>query len=158
MNLIIGKNGFIAKQLFKRNNSYVLTTSDQTDCDCIYLDLKSPNDFDYSLINSSTKIIFLAAISSPDFCEKNFKTAKKINLDGTIYFIKHALKNNAKVLFFSTDLIYGRCFFPVNETSLTSPFGTYALLKDKVEKEFSNFENCIKSFEARVPLKDYLQR
>ena len=141
MNLIIGKNGFIAKQLINRNNNYVLTTSNQNDYDCMYLDLDSPEDFDYSLINSSTNIILLAAISSPDFCEKNFDLAKKINLDGTIYFITHALKNYANVLFFSTDLIYGKSSFPVDESSLTNPFGVYALFKDAVEKEFSNSVN-----------------
>jgi len=140
MNLIIGKNGFIAKKLFERG-VHKATTSNKLSSDDIYLNLKNPESFDYSFINEKTNIIFLAAISSPDICNNNYDEAYKVNVTGTKYFIEEAIKRGAKVLFFSSDVIYGNTLNEVDESSKTNPFGNYAKMKDEIEKAFENEKN-----------------
>ncbi len=144
MNLIIGKNGFIAKKLLKRGQ-YKVTTSNELSSDDLYLDLKNPEFFDYSYIDEQTNIIFLAAISSPDICNNNYDEAYKVNVTGTKSFIKEAIKKGAKVLFFSSDVVYGNTLDIVDENSKTNPFGNYAKMKDEVEKAFEN-EKAFKVF------------
>jgi len=140
MNLIIGKNGFIAKKLFDRGE-YKAATSDELSSDGLYLNLKNPEIFDYSYIDEQTNIIFLAAISSPDICNNNYDEAYKVNVIGTKYFIEEAIKKGAKVLFFSSDVVYGNTLEMVDENSKTNPFGNYAKMKDEVEIAFENKKN-----------------
>lgn len=135
MNIIIGKNGFIARKLANRDD-YKFTTSDKNDINAHYLDLNNPQSFNLDCLNEKTTIIFLAAVSSPDECNNNYEEAYKINVTGTICFIKKAIKKGAKVLFFSSDVVYGNATESVNETSKTNPFGKYAKMKDQVEKAF----------------------
>ncbi len=140
MNLIVGKNGFIAKKLLKRSQ-YKVTTSNELSSDDVYLDLKNSESFDYSYINEQTNIIFLAAISSPDICNNNYDEAYKVNVIGTKSFIEEAIKKGAKVLFFSSDVVYGNTIENVDEDSKTNPFGNYARMKDEIEKAFENEKN-----------------
>lgn len=140
MNLIIGRNGFIAKKLFERSE-YKCTTLDELSSDDLYLNLKNPENFDYSFIDERTNVIFLAAISSPDICNNNYDEAYKVNVTNTKYFVKEAIKRGAKVLFFSSDVVYGNTIDKVDEDSITNPFGNYAKMKDEVEKAFENEKN-----------------
>lgn len=140
MNLIIGKNGFIAKKLFDRGD-YKTTTSNKDDLDGIYFDLNESQEFDYSILDEDTNIILLAAVSSPDICNNNYDEAYKVNVIGTKYFIKKALKRGAKILFFSSDVVYGNTIDKVDENSKTNPFGNYAKMKDEVEKSFEGEQN-----------------
>lgn len=138
MNLIIGKNGFIAKKLLERNDYAVTSSNDSKE---LYLDLKNAENFNYSLIDEKSNIILLAAISSPDECNNNYDESYKINVIGTKYFINEAIKRGAKVLFFSSDVVYGNTVQEVDENSLTNPFGNYAKMKDEIEKAFEEEKN-----------------
>lgn len=140
MDLIIGKNGFIAKKLGKRKN-YNFTSSNKSEQKSLYLNLSEAEKFNYDIIDNNTNIIFLAAISSPDVCSNSYEEAYIINVKGTIYFIEEALKRRARILFFSSDVVYGNSVNMVNESSETNPFGNYARMKDEVEKTFSNERN-----------------
>jgi dTDP-4-dehydrorhamnose reductase len=136
--LIIGKNGFIAKKLLERNEYTVTSSNDSKE---LYLDLKNAENFNYSFIDEKSNIILLAAISSPDECNNNYDESYKINVTGTKYFINEAIKRGAKVLFFSSDVVYGNTIKAVDENSLTNPFGNYAKMKDEVEKAFEGEKN-----------------
>lgn len=139
--IIIGKNGFIAKKLQNTNEKYLVTSSGNYDKDEIYLDLNNTKDFDYSIIDRETIIIFLAAISSPDICNREYEKAYNINVVGTKYFIKETIKRGGKVLFFSSDVVYGNTTKEVYEDDRTNPFGKYAKMKDEIEKEFEGEKN-----------------
>ena len=138
MNIIIGKNGFIAKKLLLRGN-YLSTTTNVNDD--IFLDLSDADNFNYNIIDENTTVIFLAAISSPDECNNNYESSYQINVIGTKHFISESLKRGAKVLFFSSDVVYGNTQKIVNEKSETNPFGNYAKMKDEVEKYFEGVKN-----------------
>lgn len=137
-NIIIGKNGFIAKKLIEKGDYLVTSSSNNTE---LYLDLKEAKEFDYSILNKDSKIILLAAISSPDECNNNYEESYKINVSGTKYFIKEAIKKGAKVLFFSSDVVYGNSLNEVDENAQTHPFGNYAKMKNEVEKAFEKERN-----------------
>jgi len=140
MNLVIGKNGFIAKQLALRSE-YIYTTSIKSDESSLYFDLNYPELFNYSILNKGTTILMLAAISSPDECRNNFEKAYRINVAGTKTFIKKALERQARVLFFSSDVVYGNTETEVDENSATDPIGPYATMKNEIEKIFENEPN-----------------
>lgn len=141
MNIIIGENGFIAKKLIERNKNKYITTSSKKSTNNLYLDLCNPEEFDFTIANENDFIIFLAAVSSPDECQNNFEYAHKINVIGTKYVIQKFLERGGKVLFFSSDVIYGNTLNPVNENTQTNPFGKYAQMKDEIEKAFENEKN-----------------
>ncbi len=137
-NIIIGKNGYIAKKLIEKGNYLATSSSNNAE---LYLDLKEAKEFDYSILSKDSKIILLAAISSPDECNNNYEKSYKINVSGTKYFIEESIRKGAKVLFFSSDVVYGNTIEKVDEDSKTNPFGNYAKMKDEVEKAFENEKN-----------------
>lgn len=154
-NFIVGKNSFIGQELVnslnEKNNQWgadwKFTTSklDQSLAEknqVYYLDLENPENFDYSIFSNKSNIILLAGISSPDFCEQNKELAHKINFQGTKYFINECINRGAKVLFFSSDLVYGKSDNFFNENSSTQPLGYYGKLKREIENSFvsSNFK------------------
>jgi dTDP-4-dehydrorhamnose reductase len=140
MNIIIGKTGFIANKLIERSD-YLFTSRSVSDEASIFLDLYDVENFDYSLLNMNTKIIFLAAISSPDECNENYKNAYKINVESTGYFISRALNKGAKVLFFSSDVVYGDTVDRADENFEIKPFGRYAEMKVEIESRFKNYND-----------------
>lgn len=140
--LVVGKNGFVAKALHDRGlKNITFTTSNKENNTDVYLDLKHPNDFDYSILNENTIIILLAAISSPDVCSNDYDNTYAVNVTGTKEFVEKALLKSAKILFFSSDVVYGNTQNEVNEDSNTNPFGHYAEMKDEIEKAFLKEKN-----------------
>ena len=137
---IICKNGYIAKRLLSSNVDFgkdIICTSRKIDNDSkIVLDLFYPERFNYNLIAKGDVIFLLASISSPDICKTHFNLAYKINVEGTRKFIKEIIKRNAKVLFFSSDIVYGNTEKPVDENSFPNPLGEYAKMKNVIENDF----------------------
>lgn len=141
---IIGKNGFIAQRIlneFKNSYSIITTSSKQNDED-VFLDLTIPQNFNFDIIEPNDFIIHLAAISSPDSCEQNYETAYQINVTGTQFFLKKCLEKKAKVLFFSSDVVYGDSDTTFDENSPCEPFGVYAKMKYEVEQALMNDQNA----------------
>lgn len=147
--LIIGKNGLIADRLsyliddmYSNNLSYEFTTSSiEVNNDAIFLDLENPEKFNYSILKHFSYVILLGGISSPDICQNDPIKSKKINFDGTKFFIHKCLKKGVKVLFFSTDLVYGESDSVMNELSNVNPKGNYAIWKYGIESAFKNHIN-----------------
>lgn len=140
---IIGSNGYIAKRLidnFPKYWDYNLVSSKPFGEE-IYLNLESPYEFDYNSICTDDFIILLAAISSPDVCENRYKYAYKINVIGTKIFIENCLERGAKVLFFSSDTVYGKQDYKVNENSVCKPLGAYGQMKYEIESDFKKDKN-----------------
>jgi dTDP-4-dehydrorhamnose reductase len=139
--IIIGKNGYIARRLITvckaRRRAYTATSSNAA-ADCLYLNLGEPDAFDYSTVRKHERVVLLAAISSPDICTKNYDFAYSINVSGTIKFVEECLKRGARVIFFSSDTVYGATEAPVDESTRVNPFGEYAHMKSTVEKAFLN--------------------
>lgn len=134
----------IAKKISKQchfGKQEIVFTSLPEEGQGLILDLTNPMEFDYSAISEADTVIHLAAISSPDACENAYADAYQINVAGTIRFVENCLKRNARVLFFSSDTVYGESkdiSEPVfTEESACQPKGKYAEMKHAVEKVFA---------------------
>ncbi|MFA5793898.1 MAG: NAD(P)-dependent oxidoreductase [Candidatus Brocadiia bacterium] len=135
-----GKEGFIGNafiERFTRTEDIKYTALNvPLNPDCRRLDLNKPADFDYSFISPDDFVAHLAAISLPDVCEQQYEMAYRINVTGTAYFIRKCLERRARVLFFSSDTVYGESQNQVDENSLANPHGRYAQMKNEIERQF----------------------
>lgn len=142
--IIVGKEGFVAKNLIqslkRKSKLDVVVTSRTSEPGTLLLDLCSPEKFDYSAIKKGDVVIHLAAISSPDMCKKEYDMAYRINVTGTSYFISKCLEKRARVLFFSSEAVYGKSpkmtSKPFDENSPCKPVNEYGEMKRLVEKKF----------------------
>jgi len=145
---IVGGTGFLGRHLsekFRHSDIDHQTTSrDGIDSD-FTVDLLREEAFCKLPIKSLDIVVFLAGVSSPESCENDFDSAHKVNVLGTSGFISFALEKGAKVLFASSDTVYGeQCEF-VDETGACEPVGKYASMKHAVEQAFQN-EQAFVSF------------
>ena len=142
MNIAIaGSSGYIAGYIRKAllEHGHMLLDIDKAGNHIQYLDLLKSSDFNYALLETIDLVIFTAAISEPDKCAKEFATCWGINVDGTLHFIREALERGCKVLFFSSDAVFGDmpgCIY--DEKSETRAITAYGRMKKAVEDEFKN--------------------
>lgn len=138
--LVVGSNGFLARQLIeplKASQRQVIEAARSSQNEMLYIDLNSPELFDYEELVNIDEVIFMAAISSPDLCTKQYDSSYKINVTSTAYFIEEALKRDCKVLFFSSDAVYGTNDSQIfNETSIAKPDTEYGSMKKNIEETF----------------------
>jgi len=140
---IVGSSGYIARFLLehlKQERSVKkLLTIDVTEEAEKHLDLRKPQEFEYQCLEEIDYVIFTAAISGPDQCAKEFELCWSVNVLGTSYFIKEAIKRQCKVLFFSSDAVFGdvpgMIYTEESETCADTPYGK---MKKAIEDEFRN--------------------
>ena len=138
---LVGSSGYIAEYILKKFDEIPDIESvlklDRNDKADMYLDLTEVEEFDYSTLDDVDYVVFTAAISGPDQCAKEFETCWKINVTGTSYFIREAIKRNCRVLFFSSDATFGDIPGKIyDEESVTEAYTPYGKMKKAVEDEF----------------------
>lgn len=138
---IVGSSGYIAGYLikaFERNASIdKICKIDQTDEADLKLNLSEAERFDYSVLKDIDYVVFTAAISGPDKCANEFDLCWDINVNGTSYFINRAIESGSKVLFFSSDAVFGDIAGHIyTEDSPTEAKTPYGRMKKAVEDEF----------------------
>lgn len=105
--------------------------------DILHLDLSEPERFHYDILAGLDYILFLSAVSSPDRCYKNHNESWKINVTGTEYFIRNAIEKGCRILFFSSDAVYGEdkgnVFYEDTETLADTAYG---IMKKQIEDTF----------------------
>ena len=145
---IVGSSGYIAGFLLKRfcTDSSIerVLKIDQTEEADVKLDLLQPEQFDYSVLKDIDYVIFTAAISGPDKCASDFEWCWSINVTGTKYFIEKALECNCRVLFFSSDAVFGdipgHIYTELSETKAETPYGRMKKRIEDIFKENKNFK------------------
>ena len=134
---IVGSSGYIAGYLLKRFENVLKI--DQTPEANAHLNLAEAEKFDYSVLDGVDYVIFTAAISGPDMCANEFEKCWNINVTGTEYFIKNAIAHGCKVLFFSSDAVFGdipgEIYTELSETKAQTPYGR---MKKAVEDCFKD--------------------
>ena len=148
---IVGSSGYIAKHLMGAFTSQLkdceIVKIDMTDDADLKLQLTAPVVFDYDKLQGIDYVIFTAAISGPDMCANEFDKCWDINVTGTSYFIREAIKRNIKVLFFSSDAAFGDIPGRIyDEDSETQAYTAYGKMKKAIEDEFksSKLFKCIR--------------
>lgn len=138
---LVGSSGYIAQYILKRfatehKIESVLKLDRNAESDA-YLDLSKPEQFNYSILDNIDYVVFTAAISGPDQCAKEFEACWMINVTGTAFFIREAIKRNCHVLFFSSDAVFGDIPGKIyDEESHTEAVTPYGKMKKAVEDEF----------------------
>lgn len=135
---IIGARGYIGNCLFAKAklSHSVIGTSSLGGNGLLRFNLNFPLDFEYSNVNPGDIVLLAAAISSPDICSQDFARAWALNVIGTSKFIKNIIDLGARVIFFSTDAVYGESEEIFDESAPANPIGEYAVMKHEVEQLF----------------------
>lgn len=124
---VVGATGYIGRRLIQMYPDEVKKISLRLDQDIL--------EYDFDTLNNDT-IAFCAAVSEPSVCASQYEIARKINVESTIEFIEKAIQRSCKVIFLSSDLVYGMSKNNFDETKLINPFGVYAKMKTEVENKF----------------------
>lgn len=140
---LVGSSGYIAEfiiqRFIKERDIESILKIDRNDEGDVFLELSEAEKFDYELLNDIDYIVFTAAISGPDQCAKEYDISWNINVIGTIYFIREAIKRGCRVLFFSSDAIFGDIPGMIyDEESVTEANTPYGKMKKAVEDEFKD--------------------
>ena len=85
-------------------------------------------------IQEGDVVIFAAAISEPSVVSAQFDKALAVNVESTGEFISKVLEKGCKVLFLSSDAVYGDVESGFDESHPVNPKGAYAEMKAVVEK------------------------
>lgn len=137
---LIGGSGYIGRFLLKRfaqeQDIEVLTFGRSPSCDCFF-ELSRAEEFDFSALDGVDLVVFTAAISGPDECARDFERCWAINVTGTSIFIREAIGRGCRVLFFSSDAVFGdipgAIYDEHSETRAVTPYGR---MKKAVEDAF----------------------
>ncbi len=139
---IVGSSGYIAGYLLKRFENVLKV--DQTPEANAHLNLAEAEKFDYSALDGVDYVIFTAAISGPDMCANEFEKCWNINVNGTEYFIKNAIAHGCRVLFFSSDAVFGdipgEIYTELSETKAQTPYGRMKKAVEDCFKDDPNFK------------------
>lgn len=138
---IVGSSGYIARSILDRLEKEkgidrVIKIDRTGDID-VFLDLQDAERFDYRILDPIDQIIFTAAVSGPDQCASDFERCWAVNVTGTIYFVKRAIERRCRVLFFSSDAVFGdipgEIYTEGSKTRAETPYGR---MKKEVEDTF----------------------
>ncbi|MGC5704159.1 sugar nucleotide-binding protein [Pseudomonas sp. NFXW11] len=135
---VVGASGYIGKALHQAASAEfeVYGTSSSKSGEMLELSLGAPDDFDYEVIGSNDIVFLTAAISAPDICAREYEYARSVNVVGTSEFIRRVIARGARLVFFSSDTVYGEQDFVFDEKTETRPAGEYAEMKCEVENLF----------------------
>jgi len=136
---VLGSSGFIGtalvKKLAEHNESFLTVGRENSD---IHLELGECHQNLTNAAQGGDVVIFLSAISSPEICNNQRELAERINVTTTIDLIRKLLLKDVRVVFSSTDVVFGCSVGISDDNSEAFPFGVYGEMKARVENEFSD--------------------
>jgi len=144
---LFGYSGYIGKAL---KNKILLNLNNKRDLICIgrsrasdiVLDLSSLSLFDLNNISYEKDSVFvmLAANSSPTIQSDEILNYIKINYLNTKLLFENLMKQKVKIIFISSDCVYGNTEEVCNELSPTFPIGLYGTLKIIIEDFLKQYD------------------
>ncbi|MGX6565916.1 NAD-dependent epimerase/dehydratase family protein [Cupriavidus necator] len=138
---LIGSTGYIGKVLYAAcaKRWQIVGTSTTGGADVLF-SLASPESFPYEDVRAGDYVVVTAAISSPDACAKDYDRAFQVNVTGTIALVREVVARGGRVIFFSSDTVYGATEQLLKEDDAVAPIGVYGAMKRQVEEEFAACE------------------
>ncbi len=138
--IITGNKGLVSGRLYSQRSQLPIETCflsrTQSDAPFGRFDLNCLDAFDYGKINHNDIVVMLAGASQPDECEKKYQESLAVNVTGTITLAEKMIQRGAKILFASSDIVYGESVITVDEATLCKPVGNYGIMKHYVEQHF----------------------
>lgn len=108
------------------------------------LDITDKAAVDYAVSNSLAETVVLAAaVSSVDYCEQHKEETFNVNVNGAKNIAAACRKNNAKLVFLSTDYVFDGAKGNYSETDRTNPLQYYGATKLMAEQEVLKLENSL---------------
>jgi nucleoside-diphosphate-sugar epimerase len=163
--LVVGANGYIGRRLLFAlgESGTVRATSSAGGTGRIRVDLAIPESFSGLSVARHEIVYFAAALSNPEVCSEEPDRAWAINVSGTSALIDRLLAQGARVIFLSSDTVYGEQADPISENAACHPLGAYAEMKHAVEQHFlghSGFKSLRLSyvFSREDKFSTYIQR
>ena len=135
---IIGATGNVGKRLLEKSLD---VWHDDVEAIATRLD-NDELEYDFYSLNHKDVIAFCAAISEPTVCANNPELARKVNVSKTIEFIERSIEKGAKVIFLSSDAVYGNIEHQFDEQWKKDPIGIYGKMKSEVEGGRKDTTNC----------------
>lgn len=135
----IGATGYVGSNFVRAaalKDHWDVITVGRQDCE-INLDLAT-DDFDELMeqVRRGDGALLLASISSPDQCEKDPRTARHVNVVNTINLIEKLVSKGVRVVFASTDAVFGATKGSCTDDYIQCPAGIYGQMKAAVELAF----------------------
>jgi len=135
--VVIGASGYIgALLLLNAPHGSWGTSSGREASGLVGVDLTNPEMFPWDRLHGDDVVVMTAAISAPDICACEHERAWTVNVTGTSELISQVISRGARVVFFSSDTVYGERGDTFDETAKNNPVGEYAEMKAEVEKRF----------------------
>lgn len=136
---VIGGRGYVGAKLYSSIPDGVigLRTGSSDSDGFLRLRLEVLQDFAALPIADGDVVFLTAAISAPDICAREHNRAWEVNVTGTSTFIASAIARGARVIFFSSDTVYGEREEEFDENAPCNPAGEYAAMKCEVEQRFA---------------------
>lgn len=140
MNLVIGANGLVGRQLTGILSGlkleWVGTCNKREEPGLSALDITDKSKIDNFMGKAKPKAVFLCAnlAGGVDFCQANQDLAKRFHLDATAHIAQYCARNNAKLIFISTDYIFDGTKGPYKEDGAPNPLNAYGRLKLEAEQ------------------------
>jgi dTDP-4-dehydrorhamnose reductase len=137
---IFGSSGFVGSELvqFLGANPKVTTVGRNGEDVFFDLSMSTPDDLNHT-VDVGDVWIFLAAISSPETCAALPDMAFDTNVAKTSQLINWLTGQRVRVIFSSTDGVFGSKDGIAYDEDQPQPLGSYADMKSTVEKSF--FDN-----------------
>ena len=136
---LLGSTGYLGSHLasgLSSESSLRSFSVGRLDCD-YEVDLeKNQYESFLSALKSGDTLVFMAAISSPAVCENNRSLAYDVNVTHTISLIKALVRLGVRVIFISSDAVFGSSRGVCKDDSSLNPLGAYGEMKASVEREF----------------------
>ena len=141
---IFGASGFLGKVLLQNIGNRSKPISVGRNDAQIFYDLNSslPEDLE-GWISSGDIWVFLAAVTSPDECESKPDFSLNINVNKTKILISWLTAHGVKVIFTSSDTVFGGKECLAYDDDSLQPIGVYATHKALIEK-FVSKNNLVK--------------
>ena len=137
--VVVGSHGYIARrtiQVLQDIQTHVVPVSSRAGAGELCLDLRWTQFFCYEEIYRGDVVLMAAAISSPDICRDQRDFVISVNVTGTMDFLSRCLDRGARIIFLSSDTVYGERASDFDETATCNPVGEYAMMKHEVEGRF----------------------
>jgi dTDP-4-dehydrorhamnose reductase len=136
---VVGGRGYVGATLFASIPSDIVgvRTSSSRIQGFSLLRLDMPDDYAKLPVDNGDVIFITAEISSPDVCANENDRAWSTNVTGTSGFVSSLINRGARVVFFSSDTVYGEREDEFDEKAASNPAGEYAEMKREVEQRFS---------------------
>lgn len=135
--VIVGATGFLGARLLRVASERMPTLGTSREAPGLQrLDLSQPEAYDYSTLVPGDVVALAGGLSSPDVCAREYDRAWALNVEGTARFIDRAIARGVRVIFFSSDTVYGERDTAFDEGAPCAPLGEYAKMKHEVERRF----------------------